>query len=259
MPGDTLDNRMTDIPQETTIPAVILVRPQLGENIGKTARAMLNFGLTDLRLVSPRDGWPNPAAGPAAADADQVLTNARVFDTVAEAIADLNHVYAATVRHRDMVKTVVTAEQAAVELHSPDIRGGLMFGPERSGLNNDDVALADTILTIPVNPKFSSLNLAQAVIIAAYEWYCFKNDTVARFDSRILEHATKAQYQGLFDQLEDALSQRGYFRSDDRRPVQMRILKTLLQNGDFTSQEISTLRGVIKSLTWNIRQPTDDE
>ncbi len=242
----------------TPPPAVILVRPQLGENIGKTARAMLNFGLTDLRLVSPRDGWPNPAAGPAAADADIVLANAQVFDSVANAIADLNRVYAATVRRRDMVKTVVTAEQAAAELHAPDIRGGLMFGPERSGLDNDDIALADTILTIPVNPNFSSLNLAQAVIIAAYEWFCFRDTMAARQDNRVLEHATKAQYQGLFNQLEDALSQRGYFRSAGRRPVQMRILKTLLQNADFTAQEITTLRGVIKSLTWDVRAPAED-
>lgn len=240
---------MTDNVQAGPMPVVILVRPQLGENIGKAARAMLNFGLSDMRLVAPRDGWPNPAAGPAASGADRILDNARVYDTVTDAISDLTRVYAATVRPRGMIKPVVTAEEAARELHSLTGRGGLMFGPERSGLDNEDVALADTILTIPVNPDFSSLNLAQAVILAAYEWFSFKDTTKKRQDSRAVDPATKADYQGLYEQLEHALDHRGYFRSEGRKPVQMRALKSLLQNAAFTPQEIQTLRGVIKSLT----------
>ncbi|WP_281300051.1 MULTISPECIES: RNA methyltransferase [unclassified Iodidimonas] len=237
-------------------PIVILVRPQLGENIGKAARAMLNFGLTELRLVAPRDGWPNPAAGPAASGADQVLDEARIYDDVAQAVADLHHVYATTVRPRDMLKPVVTPVEAVAAIRSTQGQSGLMFGPERSGLDNEEVALADSILTVPVNPHFSSLNLAQAVILTAYEWYQAQvNDAVnpqadvARPEMERLP-APKAEYQGLYDQLERDLASRGFFRSAGRKPTQMRALKTLMQNAGFSSQEIQTLRGVLKTLTW---------
>ena len=151
-------------------PVIVLVRPQLGENIGKAARAMLNFGLTEMRLVSPRDGWPNPSAGPAASGADIVLANARVYESVSEATADCTHVYATTVRKRGVTKPVVTPEEAARQIRSDVGRSALLFGPERSGLETDDVAVARTILTVPINPTFGSLNLAQAVILVAYEW-----------------------------------------------------------------------------------------
>ena len=149
-------------------PVIVLVRPQLGENIGKAARAMLNFGLTEMRLVSPRDGWPNPSAGPAASGADIVLANARVYESVSEATADCTHVYATTVRKRGVTKPVVTPEEAARQIRSDVGRSALLFGPERSGLETDDVAVARTILTVPINPTFGSLNLAQAVILVAY-------------------------------------------------------------------------------------------
>ncbi|MFQ5347450.1 MAG: RNA methyltransferase [Rhodothalassiaceae bacterium] len=232
-----------------TSPVIILVRPQLGENIGKAARAMLNFGLTELRLVAPRDGWPNPAAGPAASGADSVLDEARLFDDVAAAIADLGHVYAATVRPRGMAKPVVTPEEAVREMRAAGGRSGILFGAERSGLDNDEVALADSILTIPVNPDFSSLNLAQAVIIAAYEWHKAGADMPPRRETRDGPPASKADYQGLYAQLEGALEARGYFRSAARKPVQIRSLRTLLQNARLTAQEIRTLRGVVKTLT----------
>jgi tRNA/rRNA methyltransferase len=153
-------------------PVIVLVRPQLGENIGKAARAMLNFGLVDMRLVAPRDGWPNPSAGPAASGADIVLERATVYETLADAVADCAHVYATTVRKRGVTKPVLTPEQAASEIHvnAPTGRSALVFGPERSGLETDDVALAHAIVTVPINPEFGSLNLAQAVILLAYEW-----------------------------------------------------------------------------------------
>ena len=237
-----------------TPPVVILVRPQLGENIGKAARAMLNFGLSEMRLVAPRDGWPNPAAGPAASGADQVLDAARVHDEVTDAIADLSRVYAATVRPREMAKPVVTPAEAVREMRATAGRAGILFGAERSGLDNDEVALADTILTIPVNPAFSSLNLAQAVIIAAYEWHKAGADVPPRRETRDGPPATKADYEGLYAQLEEALDARGYFRSEARKPVQIRSLRTLLQNARFTKQEIQTLRGVLKTLTWPERK-----
>jgi tRNA/rRNA methyltransferase len=151
-------------------PAIVLVRPQLGENIGKAARAMLNFGLTDLRLVAPRDGWPNPNAGPAASGADIVLERARVFGSVAEAVADCAHVYATTVRKRGLVVPVVSPEEAAREIRTQSEQSAILFGAERSGLETDEVAIAQKILTVPINPEFRSLNLAQAVILVAYEW-----------------------------------------------------------------------------------------
>ena len=151
-------------------PVIVLVRPQLGENIGKAARAMLNFGLTEMRLVAPRDGWPNPSAGPAASGADIVLEQARVYDSVADAVADCVEVYATTVRKRGVSKPVVTPDEAAREIHGAPTRAAILFGPERSGLETEDVAIARKILTVPINPEFGSLNLAQAVILVAYEW-----------------------------------------------------------------------------------------
>jgi tRNA/rRNA methyltransferase len=155
-------------------PAIILVEPQLGENIGTAARAMLNCGLVDLRLVRPRDGWPNRKAVAAASGADAVIENVRLFDSTAEAVADLSRVYATTARHRGQIKPVVTPRQAATEMRAALGRGektGVLFGPERTGLHNDDIPLADTVLQVPLNPAFSSLNLAQAVLLIGYEWF----------------------------------------------------------------------------------------
>ena len=159
-------------------PVIVLVRPQLGQNIGKAARAMLNFGLTELRLVAPRDGWPNPEAGPAASGADVVLDKAHVFATTAEAIADCSLVFASTVRRRDLVMPVVGPEEMAREIHSVEARTAILFGPERSGLATEDVAVAGRIVTVPINPEFGSLNLAQAVILLAYEWSRAKKEAL---------------------------------------------------------------------------------
>jgi len=233
-------------------PIIILVRPQLGENIGKTARAMLNFGLTNLRIVAPRDGWPNPNAGPSAAGADDVLDRAELFDTVEEAVADCVMVYATTVRDRDMPKPVATPAEAvsAIKLlEKGEGRVGILFGPERSGLTNDDVALADTVLTVPVNPEFSSLNLAQAVILFAYEWYQDKDATPQYQPAHAEGRASKEVLIGLMEQLERELEQHGYFRSAGRRDTQVRMLRNLLQNMELSAQEVATFRGVIKSLS----------
>lgn len=220
---------------------------------------MLNFGLRDLRLVNPRDGWPNPDAGPSASGADEVLAAARVFPRVEDAIADLDLVFATTVRRRELAKDVVTPQEAARRIHGHAGGCGILFGAERSGLDNDEVALADAILTIPVNPAFSSLNLAQAVILAAWEWYRQGDDTPPVRATRGDAAATGADYQGLFDQLENDLAARGYFRSEGRRPAQIRSLRTLLRNARLTAQEIATLRGVLKTLTWKVRDQGDED
>ncbi len=241
----------TDHTQELMIggPAVVLVEPQLGENIGFAARAMLNFGLDDLRMVRPRAGWPNAKATRAASGADRVLTGARVFNTTAEAIADLRRVYAATTRPRDMEKPVVTAEEAAAEMRRApsDMRTGVLFGPERAGLHNDDVALADTILTVPLNPAFSSLSLSQAVLLIGYEWFRTENVPAAKPTSAA--PATKAQLMNMFAHLETELDTAGFLHHPDMRPTMVRSLRNMLGRAHLTEKEVSALRGIIRALS----------
>jgi len=228
-------------------PIIILVRPQLGENIGKAARAMLNFGLTELRLVSPRDGWPNPDAGPAASGADIVLERAQVYDSVAEATADCAHVYATTVRKRGVTKPVLTPEAASRAIHGEAGRSAILFGPERSGLETEDVALARTIVTVPINPEFGSLNLAQAVILVAYEWS--KGETLASPTSVPLDPAApQADLEGLIGHLDRLLDESGYYFPPDRAPASRRTLRSLLTKPGWNAQEIRTLRGVLSTL-----------
>ena len=228
-------------------PAIVLVRPQLGENIGKAARAMLNFGLTDLRLVCPRDGWPNPAAGPAASGADVVLERARVFDTVADAVADRAHVYATTVRKRGVTKPVVTPEVAARQIHADPGGSAILFGPERSGLETDDVAVARTIVTVPINAEFGSLNLAQAVILIAYEWS--KHVALASPPEVELDPpAPQGELDGMIAQLDTMLEAANFFFPPDRVPATRRTLRTLLTKPAWSSQEVRTLRGVLSAL-----------
>lgn len=228
-------------------PVIVLVRPQLGENIGKAARAMLNFGLVDLRLVAPRDGWPNPGAGPAASGADLVLERAEVFETVADAVADCAHVYATTVRKRGVSKPVVTPEEAASEIHREEGRSAILFGPERSGLETDDVAVARTIVTVPINPEFGSLNLAQAVILVAYEWS--KGVRLAQPTQEELDPpAPQDELDGMIGQLDAMLEESGYYFPPDRVPSTRRTLRTLLTKPAWSSQELRTLRGVLSAL-----------
>ena len=230
-------------------PAIILVEPQLGENIGTAARAMMNCGLDDLRLVRPRDGWPNDKAVAAASGADRVLAKARLFRSVEAAIGDLPHVYASTARDRYMVKRELTPRRAAEEMRGFLAAGepcGVLFGPERTGLVNDHIALADTVLTVPLNPAFSSLNLAQAVLLIGYEWY------TARTESRP-EHlhtghsrpANKAELLRFFDHFEEALVDSGFLRHPDKRPSMTRNLRNLFQRAGCTEQELRTLHGII--------------
>ena len=228
-------------------PVFVLVRPQLGENIGKAARAMLNFGLTEMRLVAPRDGWPNPSAGPAASGADLVLERAQVFDTVADAVADCAHVYATTVRKRGVTKPVLTPEAAAQEIHGAVGRSAILFGPERSGLETDDVAVARTIVTVPINPEFGSLNLAQAVILVAYEWS--KGEALAQpTDTELDPPAPQEELEGMLGQLDAMLDATGFFYPEARAPATRRTLRTLLTKPGWTAQEVRTLRGVLSAL-----------
>lgn len=228
-------------------PVMVLVRPQLGENIGKAARAMLNFGFTEMRLVTPRDGWPNPSAGPAAAGADLVLERAQVFETLAEAVGDCAHVFATTVRKRGVTKPVLTPEQAARDIvHAPG-RCAIIFGPERSGLETDDVALARAIITVPINPEFGSLNLAQAVILCAYE-LSKHADLAQPTVEELLPPAPQEEFEGMFEQLCDMLEPRGYFEPAARADATRRTLRTMMTKPGWNHLEVRTFRGVLSAL-----------
>jgi tRNA/rRNA methyltransferase len=228
-------------------PIIVLVRPQLGQNIGKAARAMLNFGLTELRLVAPRDGWPNPDAGPAASGADKVLDEARVFETTAESIADCNLVYASTVRRRDLVLPVVDPQGMAEGIAAGSGRSAILFGPERAGLETEDVALANAIVTVPINRGFGSLNLAQAVILLAYEWS--RTRQLAQPTAKEAEPpATHAELEGLIGQLDEALVHVGYFHPPERTQVTRNTLRTILTKPGWSNREVQAMRGVIRAL-----------
>lgn len=246
------DRRKSGVTLGEEGPAIVLVEPQLGENIGTAARAMLNFGLTDLRLVNPRDGWPNGRAVAASSGADIVIDNARVFETTAEAVADLDYVIATTARPRDMVKLVLTPERAAGKLREVFAgggRAGVLFGPERTGLNNDDVALADAVLTVPLNPAFSSLNLAQAVLLMSYEWHKVADETVSEaLEMREGRPATKEELLGFYEHLERELDAHGFFRTDDKRPGMVRSIRNMFGRAGMTEQEVRTFRGIVASL-----------
>ena len=234
-------------------PAIVLVAPQLGENIGAAARAMLNCGLGDLRLVRPRDGWPNARALAAASGADAVIERARLFDSASEAIADLQRVYAATARHRGMIKRVATPRRAASEIRKAAARGeavGILFGPERTGLHNDDIALADAVISVPLNPGFASLNLAQSVLILVYEWFQSADATApTRLVTNETRPATKAELLNFFAHLEDRLDDCGFLRNVEKRPSMVRNIRNLFQRAALTRQEVRTLHGIVAELS----------
>ena len=232
---------------QATKPVIVLVRPQLGQNIGKAARAMLNFGLTELRLVAPRDGWPNPDAGPAASGADIVLEQARVFDTAEEAIADCSTVFASTVRRRDLVMPVVGPQEMAGRITSSDGRSAILFGPERSGLETEEVALANAIVTVPINPGFASLNLAQAVILLAYEW-SKRSDLAQPTVKDIEEPAPHGDLEGLIGQLDDELVAKGYFHPPSRTQATRNTIRTIFTKTGWSSREVKAVRGIIRAL-----------
>jgi tRNA/rRNA methyltransferase len=233
-------------------PVVILVRPQLADNIGACARAMANGGLFHLRLVAPRDGWPQEKAWRMASGADRLLDLATVHANVAEAVADLHHVFATCPRPRHIVKPVLTARGAAAELRAiadRGLRAGLLFGPERAGLDNDDMAEADALVRFPLNPDFMSLNLAQAVIVMAYEWWTAADATPPR---ALVTHespvATKALLENFLTHLVDQLDASGFLRNLPKRPGMIRNLRHLFQRGEVTDQELRTLHGVVTEL-----------
>ncbi len=234
-------------------PVVVLVDPQLGENIGACARAMMNFNLADLRLVRPRGDWPNHKAINTASGAESILHAAKVYSTTAEATADLSRLYATTARSRDMVKPCLTPRELAGELRAAaagDRRAGLLFGRERSGLDNEDVAMADAIVTVPANPAHASLNLAQAVLLIGYEWFQVTADADAvRRTRKGAKPATRAELAGLFDHLERELDQAGFLRPAEKRPRMVRNIRNIFSRASLTDQEVRTLRGIIVSLT----------
>lgn len=209
---------------------------------------MLNFGLTEMRLVVPRDGWPNPDAGPAASGADEVLERARVFGNVAEAIADCSQVYASTVRRRDLVMPVVAPEEMASEIRASAGRSAILFGPERSGLESEDVALASKIVTVPINPDFGSLNLAQAVILLAYEWS--RGESLVQPTAKESEpSAPMADLEGLIHQLDGQLDAAGYFFPPERTEATRATIRTILTKPQWSTREINALRGMLRALT----------
>jgi len=234
-------------------PVIVLVEPQLGENIGMVARAMANFGLSELRLVNPRDGWPSEKARAAASKADHVIDGAKVFDTLEEAISDLNFVYATTARERygfKPVRSPVVAAQTLKARHDAGQKVGVLYGREKSGLSNEEVALADEIVTFPVNPAFASLNIAQAVLLMSYEWMktSLATDDHTPFQALDQQPATKDQLFGLYEHLEEALDARGFFRPAAKKPKMIDNLRAVLSRRAFTAPEIKVLRGVISSL-----------
>ena len=228
-------------------PVIVLVRPQLGQNIGKAARAMLNFGLTEMRLVAPRDGWPNPDAGPSASGADAVLEQAQLFDSVAAAIADCNQIFASTVRRRDLVMPVLDPEQMADRIAASSRRTAILFGPERSGLETEEVALANAIVTVPINPEFGSLNLAQAVILLAYEWS--RRSDLAQPPAKPLEEpAPQGELDGMIAQLDAELEAKGYFHPPTRTQATRNTIRTIFTKTGWSSREVKAVRGIIRAL-----------
>ncbi len=233
-------------------PAIILVQPQMGENIGAAARAMFNLGLDELRLVSPRDGWPSPAADKNSAGALARMQNVQVFDTLNEAIADLHYVIAATARPRDMLKPVYTPEAGIKECRTRADQGqktGFIFGPERMGLINDAIAKCHGVITIPTNPDFSSLNLAQSVLLLAYEWTRNQDNT----PDKIMEMGDsfpvdQEKLEEFLTRLEEELETRRFFRTEEIRPTMKRNIRGIFTRADLSDQEVRTLHGMLSAL-----------
>ena len=245
-------------------PVTVLVNPQLGENIGTAARAMANFGLHDLRLVDPRDGWPNEKALTASSGANWIIEAATVHPDLPSALADMNYVYATTARPRGMIKEVITPEEAGHDMRRRIARGekvAVLFGRERWGLNNDEVSLADVIVTAPVNPAFASINIAQAVLLVGYEWYKEQAETLGQQTPELpaldgpglqtpdTRPATKEEFYGFLDHLERELDTAGFFKTGDKKPGMLRNIRNLFARAELTEQEVRSLRGIVASLT----------
>ena len=232
-------------------PVILLIRPQMGENIGAAARVMANFGLNDLRLVAPRDGWPNPKAADMAAKALPIIDDAKTFDTARDAVGDTQFVLATSARGRAMNTPSMNAREAMQEIARRSAAGercAVMFGPERTGLENEDIAVADALVSIPVSPEYASLNLAQAVAVLAYEWQMAQAASPAEPTH---QHAPRAELLGLFDQFETALDDINFWRVPEKKEgMWLNIRATLLRAG-MSSAEVATWRGIIKGLRGN--------
>jgi tRNA/rRNA methyltransferase len=256
MPGAGTDKTKRWI--ETPAPIVVLVEPQLGENIGAAARAMANFGLSRLRLVKPQKGWPNEKARVMAAGADRILKSAALYESLNDAIGDCSFVLATTARNHDQAKPVVSAEAAASEM-ATRVAGGetvaIIFGRERIGLENHEVALADRIVTLPVNPAFASLNLAQAVVIIAYEWFKRANGEMPFAMPEKSPPAPKQQLDAFFSDLERELERVEFFRPEEKRGTMSVNLRNIFQRMALTQQDIRTLHGVINAIAQGRKGP----
>ena len=250
---DTSLKSLKDIP---LAPVIILVGPQLGENIGMCARAMLNCAVTELRIVNPRDGWPNPGAVSSAAGATTVLEQAKLYTSTKDAVADLEFVLATTARPREMVKDIYSTDAAAREIRRRNAgkvqKCGILFGPERAGLENDDVVFANAILNIPLNPGFSSLNLAQAVLLVCFSWLSAENPFSAQEIATEMGDtapAKKEDIEFLLTQIEDELVKGGFFRSPEQKPTILRNIRNFFFRSAPTQQDVRTLHGIVSCLT----------
>ncbi|NDF11853.1 MAG: RNA methyltransferase [Proteobacteria bacterium] len=233
-------------------PVIILVRPQMGENIGAVARIMANFGLAEMRIVAPRDGWPNPQAIAMASGATHIIDDAKIFNTTAEAVADLQYISATTGRPRDMVKPCYDAVEGVIKCvtaYQSRMRVGLLFGPERTGLENEDLVLTDAIVTIPTSPEFPSLNLAQSVAVMLYQWVVSARTQTFKPPEAASPRASKEEVWNFLNHLEQALDKAGHFKSPDMKPKMLQNLQSPFLRANLTEQEVRTLFGVMASLT----------
>ncbi|MCC5957676.1 MAG: RNA methyltransferase [Natronohydrobacter sp.] len=242
------DDELFDAPT----PVMVLVRPQMGENIGAAARAMLNFGCARMRLVAPRDGWPNPKATAMASGASPVLERAGVFDTLPQAIGDCDYVYATTARGRGLTKPVLTPERAMQQarvLAAEGKRVAVLFGPERAGLENEDVARANAIITVPVNPAFYSLNLAQCVLLVAYEYARLGSDTPPEVLAMAgTDFATSIEREKLGDHFEDRLAEAGFFHPPEKAQAMRLNLRNMWARLHLTRADVQTLHGMLRQI-----------
>lgn len=237
----------------STPPAIILVRPTLGENIGAAARAMMNFGLDDMRLVSPKGDWPNQKAINTASGAERILDQAKIFASTAEAVADLQKLYASTARRRDLEKPVLAPRQLAATVREEGamgIRAGILFGPEAKGLHNDDIAISDAIVMVPVNPEHRSINLGQAVLLIGYEWYqAGAPESIAEVTRKGGQPASRAELVGFFEHLETELDACGFLYPPEKRPRMVQNIRNIFSRAGLSDQEVKTLRGIVAGLT----------
>ncbi len=259
-----VDTPINQLANGNSSPTIVLVNPQLGENIGMAARAMANFGLFDLRLVDPREGWDFERALSAAAGASGTVEKSRVFADLPTALFDMHYVYATTARPRDMIKTVITPEQAGTDMrvrHKKGERLAMLFGRERFGLTNDEVSLADVVVTAPVNPDYASLNIAQAVLLMSYEWFRHEATSLGMATPELAaiaapglqlansRLATKDELYGFYGHLQTELLDAGFFKTDKLQPTMMRNLRNVFARANMTDQEVRSMRGVVSSLT----------